>query len=279
MRNRHALIVSPALLAGAIALGLVAAGCGTGQAPAPADDVRSQIARLQKSTSLLQRQIDLANGKEFYLVLDPAAGDITLMLKGAELQRYQVLGLKVGQPRVTWMTRPDPRPWQDVVWAHGELDPPRQIDRLVIQAAPPGKDDTEDAAAQVPPTPEEMYPVPSRYHVRFDDGLSIEIRPLDTDTDAGRWARLRAWFSAKWHDAKDAAFDRERDAVRLRIALDPKDAASLYRSLPPAVRLIILSGSHKTVTPAEPATAPKPSSAKPPAGAAKPAGSPTTPRT
>jgi hypothetical protein len=246
MKHRRAFIVTASLLAGAIAAGLVAAGCGTGQAPAPADDVRSQIARLQKSTSLLQRQIDLANGKEFYLVLDPAAGDITLMLRGAELQRYQVIGLQVGQPRVSWVTRPDPRPWQDVVWAQGELDPPRQIDRLVIQAAPPGKEGADDAAAQVPPTPEEMYPVPSRYHVRFNDGLSIEIRPLDADTDAGRWARLRAWFSAKWHDATDAAFTRERDAVRLRIALSPKDAASLYRSLPPAVRLIILSGSEKT---------------------------------
>jgi len=267
MRHRRALVVTALLLAGAIALGLVAAGCGTEKAAAPAADVHSQIARLQRSTNLLQRQIDLANGKDFYLVLDPAAGDITLMLMGAELQRYQVLGLQVGQPRVAWMTRPDPRAWQDIVWAHGELDPPRQIDRFVMQAAPPTKEGTE-ATPPVPPTPEEMYPVPSRYHVRFDDGLSIEIRPLDTDTEAGRFARLRAWFTAKWHDAKDAAFDRERDAVRLRIALNPKDAASLYRSLPPAVRLLILSGDQKTA----PAVAPKPAEAGKPQ--AKSAGAP-----
>jgi len=258
MRNRRTLIFTAALLVGGIALGLAGAGCGTGQSPAPAADVRSQIARLQNSTSLLQRQIDLANGKEFYLVLDPAAGDITLMLRGAGLQRYQVLGLQVGQPRVAWTARPDPRAWQDIVWAHGELDPPRQIDRFVMQAAPPTKEGTE-ATPPVPPTPEEMYPVPSRYHVRFDDGLSIEIRPLDTDTEAGRFARLRAWFTAKWHDAKDAAFDRERDAVRLRIALNPKDAAALYRSLPPAVRLIIMSGDQKTApAPSQGATPAKP---------------------
>ena len=99
-----------------------------------------------------------------------------------------------------------------------------------------------------------MYPVPSRYHVRFDNGLSIEIRPLESDTQAGRWTKLRAWLGAKWHDAKEAAFDRERDAVRLRVALNPKDAASLYRSLPPAVRLIILSGEQA----AAPKLAPKP---------------------
>jgi hypothetical protein len=260
MRHRRAVVVLALLPLLGIVLGLGGTGCGTSQPAAPAADAKTQIAKLQRANSLLQRQIDLASGKEFYLVLDPAAGDITLMLSGAELQRYTVLGLTVGQPRVAWMSRPDPTPWQDVVWAHGELDPPRQIDRLVVQAAPPGKEGAEEVA-QVPPTPEEMYPVPSRYHVQFDDGLSIEIRPLESDTQAGRWAKMRAWLGAKWHDANEAAFDRERDAVRLRVALNPKDAASLYRSLPPSVRLIILSG--------EQAAAPKP--APKPAAASKPA--------
>jgi len=44
-----------------------------------------------------------------------------------------------------------------------------------------------------------------------------------------------------------------RDAVRLRVTLDPKDAGSLYRALPPAVRLLVLSG--------EPAPAAKPAAA------------------
>lgn len=252
MRHRRARTITARLLAGALAAGLAASGCGQTQAPATADEVTSRIARLQRANSLLQRQIDLAGSKDFYLVLDPAAGDISLMLSGAKLQRYTVLGLQVGQPRVAWMARPDPRPWQDVVWAKGELDPPRQIDRLVVQAAPPGKEGAEEESPPIPPTPEELYPVPSRYHVRFDDGLSIEIRPLEGDAQAGRWARLRAWVGAKWHDTKDAAFDRERDAVRLRIALQPKDAASLYRSLPPAVKLIILSGAQKPAGPAAP---------------------------
>ena len=134
------------------------------------------------------------------------------MLNGAELQRYPVLGLQVGQPRVSWFSRRDARPWQDVVWAHGELDPPRQIDRLVIQAAPPSKDAPEPEAPPVPPTPEEMYPVPSRYQVRFDEGRSIEVRPLDADQQAGRLARLRAWWTAKWHDEVAAVFHRDRDA-------------------------------------------------------------------
>jgi hypothetical protein len=240
-RTRNGLAV---IVAGAV--GLSAAACAKREPPPPPSNTAAQAARLQRVNSLLQRQIELAGGKEFYLVLDPGASDITLMLNGAELQRYPVIGLQVGQPRVSWMTRGDKRSWQDVVWSQGQLDPPRQIDRLVIQAAPPGKDAAEPEPPPVPPTPEEMYPVPSRYRVRFDDGLSLEVRPLDADQQAGRLARLRAWWSAKWHDTVAAVFHRNRDAVRLRIALNPKDAASLYRSLPPAVRLIILSQDHST---------------------------------
>jgi hypothetical protein len=33
---------------------------------------------------------------------------------------------------------------------------------------------------------------------------------------------------------------RDRDTVRLRVVLNPKDAESLYRSLPPATRLLVL---------------------------------------
>ena len=110
------------------------------------------------STASCSGRSSWPSGKEFYLVLDPGASDLTLMLSGAELQRYPVIGLQVGQPRVSWITRRDPRPWQDVIWSHGELDPPRQIDRLVIQAAPPeqgrrragGSAGASDARGDVP---------------------------------------------------------------------------------------------------------------------------------
>jgi hypothetical protein len=247
-----------AIVAGAA--GLSVASCAKHEAAPQPLDIPAQVARLQRVNSLLQRQIELADGKEFYLVLDPGASDLTLMLSGAELQRFPVIGLQVGQPRVSWIARRDARPWQDVVWSHGELDPPRQIDRLVIQAAPPSKDAAEPEAPPVPPTPEEMYPVPSRYQVRFDEGRSIEVRPLDAAQEAGRLVRLRAWWSAKWRDTVAAGFGRDRDGVRLRIVLNPNDAASLYRSLPPAVRLLILS----QYRPASPGPAPRPSPAPAP---------------
>jgi hypothetical protein len=260
MTNQRASVGARLAAMIAVAAGVWVVACAKHEAAPQPSDGPAQVARLERANNLLQRQIALADGKEFYLVLDPAGPDLTLMLSGAELQRYPVVGLQVGQPRVSWFTRRDTRRWQDIVWSHGELDPPRQIDRLVIQAAPPSKDAAEPEAPPVPPTPEEMYPVPSRYQVRFDEGWSIEVRPLDADQQAGRLARFGAWWSAKWHDVIAAVFGRGRDAVRLRIALNPKDAASLYRSLPPAVRLIILSQDR----PAAPAGAPRPSPAPAP---------------
>jgi hypothetical protein len=247
MNHRASVRVSLAALV-AVVLGLWAAACARDEGARPPTATAERAARLQRLNSLLQRQVELAEGKAFYLVLDPGASDLTLMLSGAELQRYPVIGLQVGEPRVFWFGRRDSRPWQDVVWSHGELDPPREIDRLVVQAPPPRKDAAEPDPPPVPLTPEEMYPVPSRYQVRFDEGRSIEVRPLDADKQASGLARFGAWWSAKWYDVV-AAFRADRDGVRLRIVLNPKDAASLYRSLPPAVRLIVLPQDRPT-TPA-----------------------------
>jgi hypothetical protein len=235
-----------------VATALAAAGCGRGALPAAAADPRAEAARLQRTNAQLQKQIELAAGKEFYLVLDPKTAGLTLMLKGAPLQRFTVLGLQVGHPRAGWVSRRDPRHAQSVIWSGGELDPPRQIDRLVIQAAEPGKEAPESTPPPIPPTPEEMYPVPSRYHVRFADGLSVEILPREADKTVGRWAHFRAAAAEKWHDTLAALSLSGRDAIRLRITLDPEEAKSFYRSLPPAVRLIVLDGE---VEPPQPPSA------------------------
>jgi hypothetical protein len=235
---------------GLAAVALTAA-CQRPEAPAASADPRSEAARLLRTNAQLQKQIELAAGTEFYLVLDPKAAGLTLMLKGAPLQRFAVLGLQVGHPRAAWMSARDPRHVQSAIWSRGELDPPRQLDRLVIQAAEPGKGEAEQAPPQVPPTPEELYPVPSRYYVRFADGLSVEIRPREADASVGRWARARAAVAEKWHDISAATGASDRDAIRLRITLDPKEAQSFYRSLPPAVRLIVLDGEVEQ-QPAEP---------------------------
>jgi hypothetical protein len=241
------------VVAGFAVIGLTAA-CqrGAASASAPASDPRSDAARMERTNAQLQKQIELAAGKEFYLVLDPKHAGLTLMLKGAPLQRFTVLGLQVGHPRAAWVSERDPRHVQSVIWSGGELDPPRQIDRLVIQASEPGKEASESTPPPIPLTPEELYPVPSRYHVRFADGLSVEILPREADASVGRWAHARAAMAEKARDVYSAIRASGRDTTRLRITLDPKEAQSFYRSLPPAVRLIVLDGE---VEPPQPAAA------------------------
>ena len=210
----------------------------------PVADPARDLARLQRENSALERQIELAGGKEFYLVLDPAVPDLTLMLRGAELHRYPVLGMSVGEPRVGFVRRGGPAAWQGVVFSGGQLDPLRELDRLEITPPPPDAEGpstglgTGEQKPVIPPTPEEAYPVPIRYQIRFDRGPSIEVRPREADLTS-RWARLTTWWGARWRDTLAALRPPEDELVRLRVTLAPEDADTLYRSLPPNVKLLV----------------------------------------
>ena len=57
-------------------------------APAPTTD---ELARLSFQNDLLKKRFDLANSKEFYLVLDPSGKSLELMYKAALLQAYPTL--------------------------------------------------------------------------------------------------------------------------------------------------------------------------------------------
>ncbi len=204
-------------------------------APVPSSD---EIRRLAAANDLLTKQVTLAKGKEFYLLLDPDERTLQLMLKGALLQEYRVSGLEVGTPRVLYRTRVEASDWEGRVWDGGRLDPARALDRVEVQAPPPTPEGTE-LEVKVPPTPEEKYPVPPRYHIRFAGGLSIEVRPPGTESKRGFWGRLGAGIGAWWSDASAAA-GGGGDTVRLHVVLSKEDAASLYRALPPATKLLVL---------------------------------------
>jgi hypothetical protein len=216
------------------ALALLAAS--TAPAVAPTAD---ELARLSFQNDLLGKQLVLAKGKEFYLLLDPQGGTLKLMYRAALLQQYTVNGLEVGVPRVAFKTRSDLEAWRGRVWENGALDPPRELDRVEVQAPPPTAAGTE-IEVPVPPTPEEKYPVPHRYHVRFAGGLSIEIRPPGSDVAQGFWARLRGSWSSWWADATAAMSSAPTDTVRLHLVMSKQDAESLYRALPPGTKLLVL---------------------------------------
>jgi hypothetical protein len=128
-------------------------------------------------------------------------------------------------------------PWRNRIWTGGALDPEREIER--VHLAVPAAGAEEEPEPVIPPTPEEAYPAPLRYHVLFPGGPALEIRPLDTAEDAGLFSRFAAWWVSYWGDLW-AAFATEPDErVRLRLQLSPDEAGALYRSLPPNVSLLI----------------------------------------
>jgi len=220
-------------------LGLLVAAAAA--RPAVPQDRAAEAARIGQQNATLERLVELATGKEFYLVLDPGTPELTLMLRGAELRRYPLRSLQVGVPQIAFVRRSEPQAWQGVIWSGGTLDPPRELDRLEI--TPPSAGATGPAAPPViPPTPEEAYPVPTRYHIRFEGGPAIEIRPREADDEAGMVTHLVAWWSARWRDAVAALRVHPAELVRLRVVLAPEDADTLYRSLPPDTKLLVVSG-------------------------------------
>jgi hypothetical protein len=223
------------------AVALAAASLAAAAPAAPSGPVPSadELTRLSIQNDLLQKQLDLAKAKEFYLLLDPQAKTLTLMYHAALLQQYKVEGLEIGVPRVVYRPRTDVSHWEGRVWDKGALDPARELDRVEMQAPPPTKEGTE-IEVQVPQTPEEKYPVPPRYHIRFSGGLSIEVRPPGSDADLGFWARVARGFRSWWSDAKAASSSEPTDTIRLHVVLSKKDAESLYRALPPDTRLLVL---------------------------------------
>ena len=213
-----------------------AVAAAASSAPAP---TAAELSRIASQNALLQKQLELAKAKEFYLILDTQAQTLTMMFRAALLQQYRVEGLEVGVPRVVYKPRSDVSQWEGRIWEKGTLDPARALDRVEMQAPPPTKEGIEPEV-RVPQTPEEKYPVPSRYHIRFAGGLSIEVRPPNTDSKRGFWARLAEGFSTWFADAKAASRSEPTDTVRLHLVLSKKDAESLYRALPPDTKLLAL---------------------------------------
>ena len=111
---------------------------------------------------------------------------------------------------------------------------------------------------EIPKTPEELYPVPVSYEIRFAEGLTVEVArsqtapaaptdksgagapvagddpaPYPTPPSPSLWERLV-------RVARHATLVRpEGERVRLRIVIDSLDADRLFRSLPSDVKLLI----------------------------------------
>lgn len=184
----------------------------------------------------LERRLELAKGDTFYLLLDEDSAQLRLMYGGALLQTYPVRDMRIGQPRAAFAAVGTSTEWHSTIWQNGTLAPARPEVETLIKPADGATEDEE--AVVIPPTAEEAIPVPARYRVRFDGGLALEVRQV-ADPDTSWWTAFTTGWSNRWQDVWSALLPGDRDALRVRVALDASDADRLYRALPPDTKLLI----------------------------------------
>lgn len=226
--------VGTLLVAGAVCAGEAAAQKKAAPPPDP-----EEAARIASAVAIREKQLDLASGKGFYLILDPSQGTLRLFLKAAVLHTWHLEGIEVGAPRIAFVSRGLPRDWEGKIWTKGALDPARELDRYELVAPPPKPDGTE-TNIPIPPLPEEAFPVPPRYRVVFEGGLAIEVRPPSAGESAGFFARVANTIRIWWRDFVRAVSPAPDDRIRIRLVLDREGADSLYRALPPDTALLVL---------------------------------------
>lgn len=172
----------------------------------------------------------------FYLVLDPRAGTLKLVLGGVEMRSYAVCNIEVATPRRFGSPEPLPENWHERVYTNSVIDPPHPGARTEIVGPEVG---TAEEKVLVPPTPEEAIPVPSLYRIRFDQGLALELTGGVAEQKGELPpAELPRGFREKVRQLREGY----QDPLRLRLQLQPDAYAEIYRMLPPGTDFIILHG-------------------------------------
>jgi hypothetical protein len=227
----------------------IAAGGATRTAPAKPDD--PETARLRRQVQWLRAERDLASGKGFYMRLDASRYRLALMLQGVVLDDYAAGTLEWGVPEVLFVNRAPGPDWDAAAFTKGRLEPERDRDRLEVVAPPPastapGTATPEPSPPPIPRSAEESYSVPSPYRVRFAEGVALEVRAKgEARRNRSLFRRFGDALGLRLSDLGTAVGLGAGERVRLRVTLEAEDAASLYRSLPPDVGLVVvgLAGS------------------------------------
>jgi hypothetical protein len=241
MRARVLLV----LLASALALAAIASAAPV--ALVRVDD--PETARIRREVERLRSEREVASGKGFYLRLDASRPGLALMLQGVTLDDYAASGVAWGVPEVFFVDRKPAADWDAVAFSKGRLEPARSRDRLEVLAPPPAAaaatGSGPEAPSPSPPPPpksaEESYSVPSPYRIVFAENVSLEIRSKgEGGRNRSAWRRFADAVSLRVSDLGTALGIGAKERVRLRVTLEAEDAASLYRSLPPDVRLVVV---------------------------------------
>jgi len=175
----------------------------------------------------LERELAAARQDGFYLVLDVGEKMLHLCRGGVDLRTYPLSLIELGRPSLAFVRWSVPEGWMTHWWVGGRLSPARAP--RVPEPAEVGTD-----AAAIPPAPEELFPAPSRFTVRYPGGLALEI-------GAERANGPGIVFPSRGRAGEIGSTLRDvlSGALRLRVAMAERDEAELYRALPEDTALLI----------------------------------------
>lgn len=181
------------------------------------------------SPSILVQRQALAVSKRFYLELDLGRKEIRLCHTGATLAVYPVGAVEVGFPRLLFLSRKSEDLWIGRTWSQGHLDPPAELRRIRIVPGDEATAPTPGKADVVPPTLDDLIPVPQSYRILFDGGRVLAV-DLAGEVPGARMER-NPW-EIRWREFLEGLGVKPADPLRVRLQMDAATGAALYRSFP-----------------------------------------------
>ncbi len=225
---RFYILTRGALAALLLALAVLALGCSS-RKPA-------EVPAFSQERLALLREPLAASG-HYYYELRLNEKEIVLCHSGVDIMHYKALGLSVGLPRAVWFTRGSYDKWIGIVWGGAKLDPPLVIERVRIIPGNQSTLPTPDEAGLVPPTMEELTPVPASYKILFPDSRCIQVNLQGEITGKQKpVSRVKIW----WHDFLQGLGIRKAAGLRLMLEMDAKSGASLYRTFQPSPEFLVI---------------------------------------
>lgn len=228
----RALFRNPPLIALLLILAIPSGGWG-----AEKNDAGTPSAAVPPPAQIQELRAGLAASNRFYLELHLAERAFYLCHSGVTLRTYPFQDPSLGVAHILCFTKRADHPWLNSVWSYGNLDPPLVINRIKIQPGVESTRPTPDAAGVVPPTLEEISPIPPHYRMVFANDLCLEIHL--TGAIPGATRPISPWRE-RWEDFLLALNIQTPFRLRLRLNMAAKDGAALYRSFPELPSMLVL---------------------------------------
>lgn len=213
-------------------------GCGEA-GPARSPQAADDAARLARENESLRRQSELAGGDAFYMLLSPEAPPrLTIMYRGVVMREFTLAAAEAGEPRVVFRRASIPESWRDAIWSGGTISPSKDRPRVEIIPPPPGVE-IDPSEFKMPPLPEEAYPTPRRFWIRYRGGLTVEYVPAGPAPALD----LRTRVKLRLLDGLAAVLAWRERTPRLRLVVPAEDFGALYRAAPPDSAFLIAPGT------------------------------------